>query len=227
MVSLSGDWDPEAPGSRFTMRPAIALGPESSGDWRNRFEQGEQVAASAIAATTGDWVLEEQEGIGAPKACDADHGRGAGDWIPVLEWLGLNFVGPALAWDLVKIGVKRLAETVRRVRREAPERPIYVSRGMAVALAIEQVLEAYDVAEPLECEAAEDTLTLAGQSAPELGYAGIEPWLVILIDHPRRRRYLVIVGPDGLVRGHLETAMGPFEGMYSPLGPGAWKMSPP
>jgi hypothetical protein len=43
---------------------------------------------------------------------------------------------------------------------------------------------------------------------------GIEPWLVLLVNGTRTKRFIVAVQPDGTIEGRMDLKMNEFEELY-------------
>jgi hypothetical protein len=200
------------------MRPAVAVigGGEK---FMAAAESGEQdVARRAIQEFVGEWVLEEDEGLGRGEPVDGSAGRGAEGWVAVIEWAASAVVAGA-TWDGLKLAARRAKETVDRIRASEPARPL-ISRGMALLLAVQYVVETDDEQGGLEVEAIEEPSMLGGRPAIELSYVGVEPWLVSLVNRDRTWRYVVAVNPDGTIAALLPLEMSEGERLYwRPLGP--------
>lgn len=151
---------------------------------------------------------------------DGVQGRGAANWIPVIEWLGDKAGGGLVGLAVGKAalaGIERIRTKIQQVR--SGEHRVMVSRGLAARLAADHVFSTTDEAAVLQVEFAEEPSLLAGRPVTEVSYTGIEPWIISLVDEARTIRYLLTVGPEGDVQGYLATPMGKFEGMFSPLPP--------
>lgn len=210
LVPPEWDWDLDAPGSRFTWRPAVVvLAGEVS-------EDGRGSAEDTIRRSAGDWVLKEDV-LGKPRFVDGGIGRGAEGWAPVLEWVGLSAAAGvigSLSWQVVKKIAEAASATVRRLRSgKGEEVSVQVSRGLAVLLAIDEVLERESTAE-LVVEAADEPSGFADTPVSEINYVGLEPWIVFLVDLKAKKRWIVAVKPNGDVAGALEVALGDFEDMF-------------
>jgi hypothetical protein len=96
---------------------------------------------------------------------------------------------------------------------------VRVSRGLAVMLAAQHVVDECEDPGPLQLEFADEPSYLAGRPITETSYTGFEPWLVSLLNQARKRRYLLIIGPEGDVQGCVKTPLGAFEAMFSPVPP--------
>jgi hypothetical protein len=186
----SGNFDLEAPGSRFTMRPAFAV--QVGVEWMDKSEKEPGVARTAIAAEFDDSWLENEPEIGEVRVLDGVRGRGAASWIPIIEW-----IGPEVAGGLVGLGVSEAARaSIRRIRvridsaRSSGHR-VLVSRGLAAMLAMERVFETTDETEVLHVEFAQEPSSLGGRPPSETSYTGLEPWIVSLVNGSRRTRYLL------------------------------------
>jgi hypothetical protein len=205
------DWDLDDPGSRFTRAPAIAIGMKE-GDWPPA--EWDHAAIDAIRDKIGDWILEEQPELGRPEPVPGSRGRGAAGLAAVIEWVALNAAGgviPVAAGMAFRQVVRRANEAVRG-RRPGVE----ISRGGAAYVAVAEVAERFREEEGLEVEAVEEPSSIAGREVSELSYVGIEPWVVLLRNQKAKRRYVVVVAPDGENLGALQTPMGDFEEMFLP-----------
>lgn len=211
------DWDLEGPGSRFTLNAGVVFlvgeYPEAERDHRAPTD----VAADVIRDRVGEWIFDKNPGLGRGQAVSSGVGRGAEGWAPVIEWLVQPIVG-ALAWETVRRGAKGAKQIIDKLRQK-PQPRFEVSRGMAGLLSIEDVLERHPDIGPLEMEAVEEPSSIAGLPVQELSYVGLEPWLVLLVDRAKTRRFLVAVNPDGQIAGRMDLNMNEFEKLYwqSPL----------
>jgi hypothetical protein len=201
--------DVERPTSRFTLSPAVALGfPEE--EWSRL----EDEATEALRERYGDWIYEEQEGLGRAEARAGGVGRGAEGLAAILIFIGINAaagiisVSAGMAW-------KRFLERVKRSRRNDSPR-IYISRGGAALLAVAEVAERFGGDNDLELEAVEEPSSIAGGEISELAYVGLEPWIVLLRDREKLRRYVVVVSGRGEVLGALDTPIEEWEAMFLP-----------
>lgn len=213
-------FDLEARGSRFTMRPALAIqmmGPK----WRERAEERYKDAARlAIGSELGEDWLQPDPDLGKVKALNGSHGRGASGWIPVLEWLGLQAAGGIVglgAAEGARAGIRRIREKIREARQD-DHRPL-VSRGLAAFLAMEYVFENTEEREVLHVEVAQEPSVLGGRPPSETSYTGLEPWIVSLVNGPRKTRYVLVVSPEGDIDGCITAAMGEFDYMFGLLPP--------
>jgi hypothetical protein len=220
MSRFPDGWDPEAPGSRFTGRVAIAV--LSRRRQASRFGAGEDsgVAAEVIAEAVGADALEHDEALGKAVAVDGADGRGASMWAPVLEWtldaLGQGVVGAA-GWLVLVNGAARLQSILRSLRDDDVR--VNVSRGAAALLAIHHVRTAMGEADELVVEAADEPSGVRGDSPAELNYVGIEPWIVVLVDRSATKRYIVVVSPDGDILGAMRLQVGEAERYSWPFPP--------
>lgn len=197
--AVGDDLDCEGPSSRFNRRPAVAVlvgEPAVSGG----------SAASAIVQALGAWALEEDALLGRPRAIDGTVGRGAAGWVPVLEWLG-DAAGQALVDLALAAAAARLIARLRRAGEGSRRAPIYVSRGMAAALAADHIARQHAGDNRLEIEAVEEPSAIAGRPVSELSYVGAEPWLVLARSRGGRARFYVVVAPDGSIVGVLRTPL--------------------
>lgn len=206
--------DPEAPASRFTMRPAVMVVNAVSGGSAPSNEAME----AGIRRVIGDGVFEEDEDIGAPSIVNGSIGRGAEGFAAVLEWMGTaagaGVIGGGswAAFNALVRGAKRLMSQIRN----KGDNLVYVSRGFGVLLAADAVLSKHPSAK-LSVEVADEPSALAGYKTPELNYVAIEPWLVTFVDFDVGKRYVVIVRPTGDLAGMMEVPLEQLEDMYLPL----------
>ena len=209
-------FDLEAPGSRFTMRPAIAVqvGPE----WRERSEKEAGVALRAISEEFGDaWIASDPD-IGDITVLDGVQGRGAAGWVPVLEWVGLQGANGVISYGAGQVAgkvAKRIWAKVREARSAGHR--VMISRGTAALLAIEHVLLEVDESEVLIAEFVHEPSSLAGRPVSETSYTAFEIWIVSLVNESRTTRYLLALSPEGDIDGCVPVPMGEFEAMFSPL----------
>jgi hypothetical protein len=211
-------FDLDVPGSRFSMSlaAAIGLGPE----WMEKSESKKDLARTAIAAGMGESWLEGDPELVKPKVLDGSIGRGASGWIPVLEWLGEHavdgFIGFA-AGEAARVSIRRIRERLQEATASG-HRPM-VSRGLAAALAMEHVFETTDETQVLHVEFAQEPSFLGGRPPTEPSYTGLEPWIVSLVNGSRRIRYVLVVAPDGDIRGCITSPAGEFDYMFGLLPP--------
>jgi hypothetical protein len=220
MPVLPEEWDPESKGSRFTTRPALVVivGEVPEGELPS--EPPGAAAARVIEDRLGDWILGDQGDLGTPRVVDGSIGRGADAWAPVLEWVfqpAIAGVVGAAAWEATKAASRGARRIIDRLKREGGHR-IYVSRGMAALLAVQDVLDSYPDAR-LAIEAVEEPSSIAGHSSMELNYVGIEPWIVLLVDPHEEKRYVVAVASNGKVKASMELEYEEFESFYPTIRP--------
>lgn len=216
--SSSGQLDLDTPGSRFTMQPGMAV--QVGRRWMEQSEKQTGVARTAISAEFGDDWLEEDPDIGEVRVLDGVQGRGAAAWIPVIEWLGLHAAGGLVglgAGEAARAGLKRIRAKIERARSE--DHRVMVSRGLAATLAMEHVFETTDETEILHVEIAQEPSVLGGRPPSETSYTGLEPWIVSLVNGPRRTRYVLVVGAEGDIEGCISVASVEFEPMFGLLPP--------
>lgn len=198
-------------GGRFTTDPAVAIATGEYGDG------DDALAGQVIRESVGEWLLEDQPGLGRAETISGSAGRGASAWVPVAHWLA-----DAIANNVVDIAIGAgLAKTLGRLREWRREREsagkhggIQVSRGAAALVAAADVAEAFGEEGPLEVEAVDEPSGIAGSSVSELSYVGVEPWIVLLRNVEREVRYLVVVNPDGVIAGRLRLPFLDFESMF-------------
>jgi hypothetical protein len=185
-----------------------------------RSEKQTGVARTAIGTEFGDDWLEEDPDIGEVRVLDGVQGRGAAAWIPVIEWLGLHAAGGLVglgAGEAARAGLKRIRAKIERARSE--DHRVMVSRGLAANLAMEHVFEMTDEMEVLHVEIAQEPSVLGGRPPSETSYTGLEPWIVSLVNGPRRTRYVLVVSAEGDIEGCISVAAGEFEPMFGLLPP--------
>jgi hypothetical protein len=204
--------DPEEPGSRFTLRPALAISGLHDGDGADAPSNDE-----AVREVLGPEALAEPlEGLGRGTTLTGSVGRGGEGWAVVVEWVAKPAVGAVvggLAWASAKAASRAFGSLMRRTRPEGAS--VLVSRGAAALIAIDYLLSVEDP-EELFIQAVDEPSSLAGFESPESNYVGIEPWVVLLIDPILETRYVVVVRPNGEVRGHMRTPMEDVERDYLP-----------
>jgi hypothetical protein len=195
--------DPEAPGTRFTLRPALAVyGLRDSDDGLSTEDEVKEVL--------GEKALQPIPGLGEGTALRGGVGLGGEGWAAVIEWIAQPAVAGvigALTWEASKAAARALADLIREKR---PEGKILVSRGAAVLIAVDHLLTAENPAE-LVLDAVDEPTAIGGHQSPQAGYANIEPWVVLMIDPVHMTRYVVIVSPGGEIRGHMKAPMEAFE----------------
>jgi hypothetical protein len=214
--SQSSSFDLEAPGSRFTTHPAFAV--RVGHEWMDRSEREAGVARRAIVAELGDsWIADDPD-IGEATVLDGVQGRGAAAWIPIVEWIGLHAAGGVVgfgAGQAAREGIKRIWTKIKDARSCGHR--VMISRGCAAFLAMEHVFETTDGEEVLQVEFAHEPSSLAGRPVTETSYVGIEPWIISLLDEPRKTRYVLAVSPEGDIEGCIATPVGVLEAAYSPV----------
>lgn len=208
--------DPDAKGSRFTWRPGFVV---LTGEASEEARAAGRTAETSVRDVIGEWILEPDAHLGEPKILDGAIGRGAEGWAPVLEWAGAaagaGVIG-ALSWEATKAMARSAAKIIRRIR-DGSGAPTYISRGFAVLIAMDEVLQR-DKEAVLAVEAADEPSAFGELQTPELNYVGIEPWIVLLVDFEAKRRWVVVVRPTGGVHGVLEVALEAYEEDYSRVG---------
>jgi hypothetical protein len=209
---LQAGVDPEDPRGRFNPRPAVGLSTGEYGDgdaW--------MTAETLVREVVGDWLLDEDFGLGPGRAIDGSGGRGGEAWIPVVTWETPAVIGKVVGIEHgVAMGkiVERLAGW--RVHREADGEPAgyELSRGAAGLVATGYVSHHHQDSGPLGVEAVEEPASVAGHEATEISYVGVEPWIVLLRNDDSEVRYVVVVSPQGYVAGDVKAPFLPFEGMF-------------
>ena len=217
MAQFPEGWDPEAPGSRFTRRPALAIASRPGG--KSVYDPGSDTgdAQRVVAETIGDEFLRGDEALGEARILDGGRGRGAEGWVPVIEWmnaLGEGLVGASASYVMLR-GGRRLAELLSRLGEANVD--LLVSRGAAEVLAVEHVVRAKMEKEgALDVESVVEASLMGGGTPPEMNYVGADPWLVSLLNADRTRRYVVGVQPDGSVVGVLVLPLNELQAAYLP-----------
>lgn len=97
----------------------------------------------------------------------------------------------------------------------------YISRGAAAAIAADLVRREFGDNGQIEIEAVEEPSGIAGSEPIEISYVGLEPWVVLMRSVEGKRRYYVIVAPDGEILGWIETPLLEWEVMF--LQPGGFE----
>lgn len=210
-ISHGHQFDLEAAGSRFTMRPAFAV--RVGREWMEKSEGESGVARCAITAEFGEsWVADDPD-FGEVTVLDGVQGRGAAAWIPVIEWLGFQAAG-----GVVGLGAGQAAKRTWAKIKEARSagHRVMVSRGLAAAFAIEHVLEETNETGVISAEFVHEPSSLAGRPLSETSYTGFEAWIVSLVNESRTMRYLLVVSPEGDIEGCVGVPMGEFEATFSP-----------
>jgi hypothetical protein len=211
-------FDFEAAGSRFTMRPALAI--QFGGQWREESESRSGVARDALVSEFGEGWLAHDDDLGDVRVIDGARGRGAAGWIPVLEWLGSAF-----GEELIGLGVGAAARAgIRRIRikikkAKKGDHLVLISRGLAAFIAMDHVFESTDETEVLHVEFAQEPSVLGGRAPMETSYTGYEPWIVSLVNGSRKIRYVLVVNPDGGIVGCITAPAGEFDHMFGLLPP--------
>jgi hypothetical protein len=204
------DMDPDSPGSRFTLRPAIAV-PGGDGT--------DEIIRAALTESLDAEILERDPALGEPDVARGGIGRGAEGFAGVIEWIGAavaaGLIGGA-AWDGAKAAGKRLAALAKRAFERRPDY-IIMSRGAAALIAIDHLAGLDPAIDGLVLEAVEEPSSIAGRDSPELNYVGIEPWLVFLVDPRTQTRYVVAVSSDGQILGDMKFPFQKLEEYYFPV----------
>jgi hypothetical protein len=205
--------DVDAPGSRFSVGPAIALSvPEE--EWADGNTVIDGGAEAALVRHLGDWIFQNQDELGRGEAIEGSMGRGAAGYAAVLEFVAVHAAGGVIS---AAAGIA-FARFVKRAQKSAHgDGPsLFVSRGGAAYLAAAEVAARFGAPEAIEVEAVEEPSYIAGREVSELSYVGVEPWIVLLRAREKLRRYIVVVAANGDVLGALETPMGEWEKIYLP-----------
>jgi hypothetical protein len=83
-------------------------------------------------------------------------------------------------------------------------------------LAIAHVLESEAETGVLDVEAVKEPSRLGGGSPTEINYVGADPWLVLLLNETRTRRYVVGVAAEGSILGAIGFPISELERAYLP-----------
>lgn len=215
MADFPTSVDPEAVGSRFTGRVAVAVLTRRGGESRfdERGDTGDaQVVVDEISDPASDGPT---DALGERTIIQGSYGRGAESWVPVIEWsvaMALGGVLQGAAWDAVKLAAKQLTSALRGLRDRGVE--VAISRGAAAHVAIAHVMEATGDGGVLVVEAVEEPSALAGRPVTELSYVGSEPWLVSLRNERGTGRYIVAVSPSGEVLDSMSVPISDTEVGY-------------
>lgn len=206
--------DPDEPGSRFTWRPALMVRRAVDPGALSSDEQGERGARSVV----GDEVFGEDPDLGTPSLIRGSFGRGAEGFAEVLEWVG-TAAGAGVVGGASWAATAALARAAKRIMSKISNKGeglVYVSRGLAVLLAVDDVLRENPGARVV-VEAADEPSAFAGYQTPELNYVAIEPWLVTLVDFDAKTRHVVVVRPTGAIAGRLSVPLEEYEEFYLPI----------
>lgn len=212
-------FDLDAPGSRFRMQlgMAVQLGPE----WMEPPDRAPKgFARNAIRAELGDSWLEADPDVGEVTILDGSQGRGAAGWIPVLEWIGLNAAGGLIGItveEAARAALRRIRDKIEQARTEGHR--VFVSRGLAAAIAMDHVFATTDETEVLHVEVAQEPSVMGGRQPTETSYTGLEPWIISLVNGSRQTRYVLVVSPEGDVAGCITAKAGEFDWMFGLLPP--------
>lgn len=218
MATFVHGLDPEMPGSRFTRRPALAVASRAGGASVNDENSDRGNAQAVIGSVIDDELLNDDETLGRARVVDGSSGRGADAWVPVVEWLA-DAIGSGVVGAGVSLALYRAGLRLRGLREKLQDQGVQfmVSRGAAEALAVEHIVSAGIEAQgSVDIEAAVEPSRMGGGEPTELGYVGVEPWLVSLLNADRTKRHLVAIGPDGAVIGVFTMPLSEFEWVYLP-----------
>ncbi|MEX1141637.1 MAG: hypothetical protein WD993_03165 [Thermoleophilaceae bacterium] len=201
------------PGSRYTLRPAVAM--MCRPDGRSRFDIGDDAgdASAVVSEALNRARVDTTTTLGEASVVDGAHGRGAAGWVPVVEWV-LSAATAGATWEVVKLAARSFRDLLERLRDLRVR--VAVSRGAAALVAIDHVLEVTKEQGVLDVEAVEEPSACAGRAPSELNYTEIEPWLVSLLNEPRTTRYIVAVAPGGQVLDCMVLPMSEIEKLYGP-----------
>ena len=172
-----------------------------------------------VRSRDGDWLLEPDADPGEPRYSVGETGRGTSGTTAIIEWIGATAGGGIVgnvAYGGPKAAARRAAAVLKCIRDET-ETHIGTTRGMAALVAVDVVVERHGEAERLDVEAVEQPSTMGGEVPPETNHLAVEPWVALLVNESRTVRYVVVVAPDGSIRGTLATPMGEFEALWSSI----------
>lgn len=206
----------EPHGSRFTKHAAIAI--LSRAARRDRYDPalGDIGNAKEVVEDAFGSTELSDEALGEATVTDGAVGRGASAWTPIIEWAFTGGVGIVTnaAWDAMKAAGAAAARKVARLR----ERDVVfvVSCGYAGLLAVEHLLAEGVEDGIVDIEAIQEPSLLSGGSVTELNYVGADPWIVLLLNETRTRRYVVAVAPDGSILGSFGWPVNAIERTYLP-----------
>lgn len=203
MPLLYADWDPESEGSRFTQRPALAL-------LAGEFDEDRPIR-DIVTEYLGDderLLLEP----GEPKVVTGGLGRGAEGLVPVVEWAAQGIVG-GVAFAATAALASKLRGLVNQLRQRSKR--ISISRGMAAHLALDELVRRGSRAADVAIEAVEEPASLRGEKSHEFNYVAIEPWICLLVDARRRRRFILVIRDDGELLAVAEAPLTDGEGYFA------------
>jgi hypothetical protein len=212
------NWDLEAPGSRFSSRPALGL-PRGEQDWPSH-PATDEVWAGIVRAEYGAWLIDEEDPtLGKATLVRGEIGRGSSAEMAIVEWL-LEPIVKGVVSLVAAAAAKRIWRRARHGEEGSGEEPrfVLVNRGTAILLAAAAVKETFGEEGELLLEAAEEPSAIAGRPTMEPNYVGLEPWVVLLRSEDARTRYIVVVQADGDILGCLKTPMNEWESLYFYLG---------
>jgi len=212
--------DPESPGSRYTTRPAMAILSRSGRGDRYDPARGDTGDASDVVQDAFGTAAPGSDALGDPTIIDGTVGRGASPWTPVIEWaleVGIPALWPAAAWDTIKFAARRARQLVSDLRNR--EAGFLVSRGYAALLAIEHLLAEGAEEGVIDVEAVEEPSSVGGRPLTEINYVGADPWIVLLLNERRTRRYVIAVSSEGSILGAMGLPISDAERLYLPPRP--------
>jgi len=207
----------DQPGSRFSTRPGFAILTGEGGSDPSGYDGDSGDADARVRSAFGE-RLEPDDDLGTPVVQGTTYGRGAAGWTAVVEWI-LNAAGQGVVGLLVTapliVAATRFRHLVDRLQQRGAS--FLVNRGGAALIALDDALAEAPPGAALWLEAAEEISTVAGRPLSELNHVGADTWLVLLVDHQNRTRYVRMIGPDGAVLSRSRTPISELEAMYLPL----------
>lgn len=203
MPLLHEGWDPEAPGSRFTERPGVAL---LAGEIDER-RPIQEIADEFL----GD-LIERLADLGQPRVRTGALGRGGDATVPVVEWILGGIIG-GTAFEGARLVSRKARELIDDLRRH--DRSVSISRGMAALVALDAAAQALGDGGDFVVESVEEPATLRGERAHELNYVAIEPWICLVVERWEGKRAVVVVSYDGIAIGIVTQQLTEGERLYT------------
>ena len=204
-------------GSRFSTRPGFAILTGEGGSDPSGYDGDSGDASARVRSAFGEHLGPDDD-LGMPVVTDATYGRGAAGWTAVVEWVldaaGQGVVGLLVTAPLI-VAAKRFRDLVHRLRQRGAS--FLVNRGGAALIALDDALSEAPSGAVLWVEAAEEIATVAGRPISELNHVGADTWLVLLVDHQNRTRYVRTIGPDGAILSRSRIPISELEAMYLPV----------
>jgi hypothetical protein len=144
-------------------------------------------------------------------------GRGASAWTPIVQWVftvGIPAILTSAAWEAMKAAGSAAARMVARLRERDAE---------FLCLAAMPACWPSSICSPRTwrtaswtSEAIQEPSSLSGGRLTEVNYVGADPWIVLLLNEDRTRRYVVAVAADGSILGSFGWGVTPIERAYLP-----------